>query len=130
MAIEHLVEDAEPLLGQWLPLYFLIRVIREGDPTNSLISLAKVSILEFLKKSQLSQFPSKLLSRFVGSQLNLDLETCLYLQPHRRRLSESASPWEIHSRCCSKNNVLIILSLPLFTLVCSMKINTELQCDF
>ena len=46
MAVEHLIEDADPLLGLWLLLCILIRVIREGDPTNLLINLAKVSILK------------------------------------------------------------------------------------
>lgn len=45
-AVEHLIEDADPLLGLWLLLCILIRVIREGDPTNLLINLAKVSILK------------------------------------------------------------------------------------
>ena len=47
-----------------------------------MVSILKFFIIIFLK-SQLVKFPLKLLPRFVGSQLNLDLETHLYLQPHR-----------------------------------------------
>lgn len=41
MAVEHLVEDAGPLLGKWLLLYFMLRVVSKGDPIFSMISLDK-----------------------------------------------------------------------------------------
>lgn len=41
MAIEHSVKDAGPLLWSMALMYFVVRVISEGDLTSSLISLAK-----------------------------------------------------------------------------------------
>lgn len=41
MAVEHLVEDTGPLLGQWLLLYFMVTVVSKDDPIFPMISLAK-----------------------------------------------------------------------------------------
>ena len=49
----------------------------QGKSPNLVMNFAKVSILKvylfIFLKSQLFKFPSKLLPRFVGSQVNLDL---------------------------------------------------------